>query len=442
MVHSTFKLEYKSTALSLFIICIAALLHHSNVIYGINLSFADFFCILLLIYLFMVKQLYIPISPLICFLFLSVQVIVTASFYIPLRFDLFVIPTVILSDYLKLLALFGYFILGYNLSSQNLMGKLLKGYSISGILIGAAGIVMTFTHLEFYREFFFFGGTRYRGLMIDPNYYAVLQVTSLVFLTRVKTVEVKYKYIAVVIISLSVLISGSKTGLMTLGCYLIIRLLEYLFFTRKKIMLFTCQLLVLSLLLFITPLIFDKIQYLFNNIATNIPSFGRIYNLVTDFNGAITEEGSGRADTWKTALQIIQISPFLGVGIGMYTSLATDLFNFNNVAHNTFLQLSAEWGIPLALSFFVFIAFSLGKITIYSSQTSVMNLILRDIIIILLIGSLAISLNNARMLWLFLGATVYFLKLHHSRKPSNNRCITKERKLEREFKGNVNFPKL
>ncbi|MDI3545796.1 MAG: hypothetical protein PWP68_1213 [Rikenellaceae bacterium] len=34
-------------------------------------------------------------------------------------------------------------------------------------------------------------------------------------------------------------------------------------------------------------------------------------------------------------------------------------------------------------------------------------MILRDIIIVFLIGSMAISLNNARMFWFFFGALVF-----------------------------------
>ena len=130
-----------------------------------------------------------------------------------------------------------------------------------------------------------------------------------------------------------------------------------------------------------------------------------------DFSGAISENGSGRDITWKVAIQVIQLSPVTGIGIGTYSHIAYQMFHSNNIAHNTFLQLSAEWGIPLAFMLFIYMFFTIGKATNFSiSNDSEMNLILRDIIIILLIGSMAISLNNARVLWLILGALVFSLK--------------------------------
>jgi O-antigen ligase len=404
----------KSLLLTGLLLFTSIFMHQSGVIFGINLSVADLFCIVLVGYLMVTKQFYIPISPLLCFLVLSITVIVTATFYIPIKFDFNPYPAAIMSDYLKLLAIFGYFLLGYNLSKLNLLGKVAKWYSLFGVLVGSVGIVLTFLPIDLFREVLFFGGTRYRGLMIDPNYYSVLQVTALVYFTRIKTLQPKYKNLAMIITIFSVLISGSKTGLITLGCYFLLRFLEYLFLTRKKLMFLVSQLMVITLMLLFSFLLFNLIQDFFNSMVANIPSFGRVYHLFTDFNAAISEGGSGREATWVTALQVIQSSPFVGVGIGTYTSLASELFHFDNVAHNTFLQLSAEWGLPLAFAFFSFVLFALGKTNFFPFRTLVMNLILRDMIVILLIGSMAISLNNARMLWVFLGALVFSLRLNQS----------------------------
>ncbi|WP_251516852.1 O-antigen ligase family protein [Robertmurraya korlensis] len=397
--------------LSLFFISI--LMHQSNIIFGINLSLADIFCIFTLVHLIAIKKLYIPVSPLLCFLFLSVQVIFTASFYIPIVFNLHPYPASIINDYFKLLAIFGYFLLGYNLSKLNLMEKVLNWYSLFGIIIGSVGIIWTFLNVNLFRDLLFFGGSRYRGLMIDPNYYSVLLVTAIVYFTRIKTVQNNLKYLAILVTILSVLISGSKTGLITLGCYFLLRLLEYLLTRRKKLFVLAIQVALLTMVFLLTPLLINFFHDLFNTMASNIPSFGRVYYLFVDFNAALSEGGSGRETTWVTALQVIQASPFVGVGIGTYTLMASKLFNYDNVAHNTFLQLSAEWGLPLACAFFLYIFFALGKTTFLASHSSTLNIILRDIIVILLIGSMAISLNNARMLWLFLGALVFSLRLNH-----------------------------
>ena len=392
---------------TLFLFFTSILMHQSSVMFGVNLSLADFFCLFMVVILVIQKQFLIPISPLIFFFVISMLVLVTASFYIPGKYFIHVRPVGIASDYLKLVASFVYFLIGYNLSQLNLIKQTVKWYSMFGLLVGAVGIVFTILNIGLFRDLLFFAGTRFRGLMIDPNYFSVLQITSLVYLTRSISMNARFKFLAIIIILLSVLTSGSKTGMVTLGCYFSFRLLEYLFLTRKRLVVLISQLFLITLLALLAPLALQFLGSLLNNIASSIPSFGRVYSLLTDFNTAISEGGSGREATWIAAFKVIQLSPLIGVGVGTYSAVANELFNYNNVAHNTFLQLSAEWGIPMALFFLSYVFFLLGKVTIQGLQASTMNLVLRDIIFILLIGSMAISLNNARMLWLFLGALVF-----------------------------------
>ena len=89
-----------------------------------------------------------------------------------------------------------------------------------------------------------------------------------------------------------------------------------------------------------------------------------------------------------------------------------------NLAHKTFLQLAAEWGIPLTVALFTFISIILIKSNTVNESNTEISIVLRDIIILLLVGSMAISLNNARVLWLFLGALVFLIrkKLNRRRK--------------------------
>ncbi|WP_216638029.1 O-antigen ligase [Bacillus sp. FJAT-29814] len=212
---------------------------------------------------------------------------------------------------------------------------------------------------------------------------------------------------AVIITFLAVLTTGSKTGIITLICYLALRLIEYLFLKKKKTGEVVVHLFFIVFLILMAPLpfgIFEKAMY---HLSSSIPSFFRIQELLTDITGSISESGSGRGDAWNAAIQVIQLSPFLGVGIGTYTSLTGEMFHYGNLAHNTFLQLFAEWGIPLATCFFGYVFFLLGKVSLFRFHRSETNLILRDIMIIMLVGSMAISLNSARILWLILGALIY-----------------------------------
>ena len=393
-------------------------LHQSTVIFGVNISFADFFCMMILFVLVINNGMSVPITPLLFFLVVSIQVLVTAVFLVPYTFMHNPDAIKITSDYLKLLATFIYFILGYNLTRFHLLEKTLKWYSIFGLLIGALGIFLTFFRIDVFSQLLFFAGIRFKGLMIDPNYFSILQITALVYISRLQTLKVRYKLLAFLITFLSVLVSGSKTGIITLFCYTMLRILEYVFLKKKKQRELIYQLFLMGLFIIIAPIMIHFVQVSSNNLVASIPAFSRIQFLFTDFGSAISEDGSGRAVTWQAALQIIQLAPLTGVGIGTYTSIAWELFHYNNIAHNTFLQLSAEWGIPIAFMFFTYVFFMLGKATNSSLYGAEMNLILRDIIMILLIGSMAISLNNARVLWLFLGALVSSLQLNKAREPS------------------------
>ena len=401
------------------IFLMSILLHQSSEVFGVNFSFADFFCIIIFVVLVYKNQFVIPFTPVLFFLIVSIVVLVTAVFYIPFKLMYYPAPIRIISDYVKLLAIFMYFIIGYNLSNTPFLEKTLKWYSLFGLLIGGIGILFIIFNIHVFSQVLFFGGTRFRGLMNDPNYFSVLNVSALVYISRLKTIKTRYKFLAFSVILLSVFTTGSKTGIITFIGYFSIRLVEYLFTSKKKLTTLITQLFIALIMVLIVPITFNSLQNVLNAAATTMPSFSRILFLFTDFMDAISVGGSGRDATWKVAFQVIQLSPLIGIGIGMYSSIASGLFQFNNIAHNTFLQLSAEWGLFLTFGLFFYLFIIMGKVTFSRSSNSETNLILRDIIIIFLIGSMAISLNNARVLWFFIGALVS--KLDRNRKESSEK---------------------
>lgn len=391
-------------ALSLFFMTI--FLHQSNVIFGVNLSLADVFCFTILSLFIIQKRLIIPTTPMFFFIILTLTVLITTTYYVPIKFQYYPDLSRIISEYIKLIAIFTYLVIGFNLSRINQIETIVKWYSVFGIFLGIIAIIFTVFSIKVFSSVLFFADIRFRGLMNDPNYFSVLQITSLVYFTRIKKIKVKYKCFAILITSLSVLTSGSKTGIITLFFYLTIRTIEHVVIHKKKLKVIIAQLffiLTLSILLFILP----KFEF---NIVSSIPSFARIKLLFTDFTAAISENGSGRGVTLDAALNIIQESPFFGVGIATYTGIAATKYSVDNVAHNTYLQLAAEWGIPLSVVLFTFISIILIKSNTVKVMNTEITIILRDIIIILLVGSMAISLNNARVLWLFLGALVYLIQ--------------------------------
>ena len=107
----------------------------------------------------------------------------------------------------------------------------------------------------------------------------------------------------------------------------------------------------------------------------------------------------------------------MGIGLGNYIPIAEQFVHNPNVAHNTYLQLSAEWGIVITVLFFVYVISTLigsKPILLENNQANQNRQIIRDILIIFLIASVSISLNNARIFWLVLGMSVFQSKYTHS----------------------------
>ena len=239
--------------------------------------------------------------------------------------------------------------------------------------------------------------------MIDPNYFAVLQMTALAYFLRKEELKTLSKWIFSLIIFLAILVSGSKTGLITLFLYFNFFVIERLIFRPMKPFLISVLFLLGGFVAIIFPLLYTLLETLAKEWGGLFPTIERVRVLFTDFSSAVTESGSERDGIWQVALEIIKQSPFFGVGIGTYSGLSLQLFHEPHVAHNTFLQLLAEWGIPISILFFSFVMYLVIKATI-SSDSGDETKILRDMMIVLLIGSMAVSLNNARILWLILGA--------------------------------------
>lgn len=414
---NTFESSYisKQKTLIFIAILIGIFLQQSHLLYGVNFSLADFFCFIMFVYMVINNKLQIPLSSLLFFSVLSFIVLFAAVYYIPANFNIVPDPLGTFTSYLKLFAVFIFFIVGYNLSDLNLIDKVVKWYAFSGLFIGVIGVLFTVLNINAFSGIIFdSSGIRFKGLMNDPNYFAILQITALVYFTRSKKINNIFKLFATILISFAILISGSKTGFITLICYLLFRILECLFQTSmiKKTNLIKLTLSV-ALLILIVPILINIVDLSAGYLIEKVPSLDRVQVLITDFNSAISNSGSDRTTTWNTAIELIKLSPILGIGVGTYIDLGTKLFGVGTIAHNTYLQLLVEWGIPLTVTFFTFVFYLIVKSTFSRSKRTEINLILRDMIIILLIGSLAISLNNARIFWLCLGALLFNIKNNH-----------------------------
>lgn len=406
-------LYHKSRSTNKFLICAVVLmgifLNQAYVIFGINTSLADIFLTLIGITLITKKELFLAVKPLFFFIVVSLFTICTAAFYVPYRFS-YNTDFSILYSYLKLIVVFLYFLIGMNLTRLGLMKKALKWFSITSIFVALIGMTFTFLKIGIFSDLLYTGGIRFQGFMNDPNYFAILQIIAFAYFTESRDIPIKYRYTTLVILALSVLMSGSKTGMLTLLFYLFFKITEGLLhynFRPSKIIKF---ILIIIFIFIGVPVLLENIESVVSSISQIVPAFSRVSVLFTDFYGGFIENGSGRDATWEVAINLIEASPILGIGIGTYTGVSRNLWDFGHIAHNTYLQLAVEWGLPLMIIFFSFVLLLIFKVTIFSKIRKDDNVIFRDILIILLFGSLAISLNNARIFWLVLGALMYSVR--------------------------------
>lgn len=400
----------RNLQISLFLLLpMALLLNQSNVIYGVNLSLADFVTFLLVIGLFFKRSLKLPRSVVCFFLILSVVLFSTTFFGDLFRFQYSAQIQAVLRDYIKLLAVFIYFVVGYNLARSADFYLVLKGFAIGAIIMALVAVATSFMEIPQLKATLYFGGNRFRGLMNDPNYFAVIQSSALMFFWSDPKIATRWRIIATCFLLFSILTSGSKTGLILIGILILFEVIRSL--TLKQLHLSKVILLVLALILFLVflPFVIKNAETLLTAVADLIPGFKRVTELFTDFEGAISDSGSSRDMAWGNALSLIKAAPIFGIGIGVYSDLAFSLFGTRTIAHNTYLQLGVEWGSLFTVLFFAYVFFHLMWESITPSKNK-LSLMTRNMLLPFIVGSLSLSLNNARLFWLLLGGLIYY---HH-----------------------------
>jgi len=292
------KQDKNSWFLTFCLVLMGIALNQSSVLRGINFSFADLILSVIVIHLILRRMLVFPFKPLLFFLAISVMTIFSATLLVPSRFPYNPEPLRILNDYTKLLAVFLYFLVGYNLERMERGHKILKWFTIASCAIGLLAF------LPFMRSrisHLYFGSDRYRGLMNDPNYFSVLQSCAIAYVLGTQRHVLK-KYVALFILAGSILMSGSKTGVVTLGVYLCLKLMEPLFQRKYKLGHVILRLGTVSLVLVLAPILFGKGDDILNYMVTLIPQFERVAVLFRNFGLAMSGGGSSRDITWQTGI--------------------------------------------------------------------------------------------------------------------------------------------
>lgn len=398
------------------------LLNQSNVLFGFNLSLADFVLMLFVIYLFSHHRLHFSIPFLYTIGVFSIVTLINSLFIVPRQFELAAEGGTIIGAYIKLAVIILYFVIGSHLSQWGLTQKLYKGLAIGASVIGIFSVILSIIRIPILYNMMFYGDVRFIGLMNDPNYFSVVQVIAFAYFMRFPLQSKGLTLFFRIVLLISIVSSGSKTGFLTAGAYLVLFLIHTLIENKINLSrMFGLFFFMIVILLFL-PYLVEFMGKLMTTLVEHFPIFSRVEMLWENFDEAVSGGGSTRELQWKTAIELIGKAPILGIGIGgNYGQLAYSINGDGNIAHNTYLQMAAEWGTVFTGFILLYIAKLFFAPHRYSNpKTTQLVLLTREMVFIFLVSSLSISFNNSRLFFLLLGILSYYannkIKDYHDQK--------------------------
>lgn len=420
---------FKRAPLLLFLLGIT--LNQTSVIFDINLSIADVFAFLILMMMILTARMAIPLGPIVYFLVLSILVITMGGFVVPHLLPIEHSLLGVLTDYTKLVTSFGYFLLGVNIVRAGQARIVMRSYIFMAVLIGIIGVVGTTLPSLPRLEFMFHWEIRFSGLMNDPNYFALIQLIAMAFLWHDPDIARRFRYPALMILAASVLASGSKTGLLTLLILLMWRGFHTVFSSPHQgryVSPYRALLIGVAICLPVLVLIVMLDYSMRMSVAASldeVPALSRLTPLLLDFETGIEADGSGRDSAWSDALPIIGLFPLAGVGVGTYLGIAAEFSDEPILAHNTYLQIAAEWGLVMTAIFLVWVGILLLRRPAPGTNMSMWHST-RDALLVMLIGSAGISLQNSRVLWLIVGMLLAVHLFSRARQPLQQHPLTQK----------------
>jgi hypothetical protein len=297
----------------------------------------------------------------------------------------------IMINLLKLIVSILFLIIGFNFAKYKLTIKFIRFFLISNIIIIITSIV---TKYFLNNDYFYYGGSRLKGLANDPNLYAIILMINIIIAINLRLSK-KTMFFLITIFSIGVILTGSKTGLLLLLFYflyiLIINLKSILTHKNNIIKIFVLVILILSGMYYLS--------------TQDIGVFSRINLINLNVLNFLFDGGSARTIAWSNALEILKISHIFGIGFSSYSLISNQINNSPTIAHNTYLQLIIEWGlISFSVFTLIFIYYVIRNIHKIKKRDIKINI---EVIMIILISSLSISLNNFRLFWLFFGFIIY-----------------------------------
>lgn len=370
----------------------------SVIIGGLNFSFADLGLVALLLVLFWDAESRLPLVEL---SFLAVIFISRTLITLVLPTWLEIMNPSVFVSILKLGLIMVYFVAGYLIGTRTgMLTVLLKTFLWANVVVGVVGMIVVVTNTSQWMPWLF-TAFRLKGLMNDPNYFSMLQLMSLPLVGLFYQHWPVLKGLVVSCLTVAAILSGSKSALLVLCLYGVAMLVIWLARLMMQRRWLTLTLVVLSGLIMVNVavLLATQLTGLIHALEQINPSFSRVSTVFSGDN-PLTANGSDRTEAWTNALQITTITSGLGIGFHEYAVVAQQLLGDGVIAHNTVLQLLVEWGLGFTFIFICYVGYQLWR---GWCSTSMRVRALTKAILICLMFSMSISLNNSRVFWVFFG---------------------------------------
>lgn len=245
------------------------------------------------------------------------------------------------------------------------------------------GWIHNYTFSFFSTNIYIYSGElRMNGFFSDPNKYMTFALAMIV-LVDIFVENVEYKRRIIVLLSLSAILSLSRTAILCLGIYYVLKLIRYL--QVRDFRLFYITIVVLAILIVCLLFFPDMINTMLNNLfifAANI--LGRQKTI--EINATV--QSDNRVIIWKMAREYIVRKPILGNGWMAYSELLP------YPTHNTIISLLLDGGIVM-LGIYIYTFWFLYTYKRY------------DVVIpCVIIPSLFLDLGNYRMWFLLLAMII------------------------------------
>jgi len=165
-------------------------------------------------------------------------------------------------------------------------------------------------------------------------------------------------YIVLTIFLLGLLLSGQRTGIITLGS-----LLTILFLTRGlhlwRVVLVLG--LVAFLVLVVTPIDSRAVTHLIQ-----IPFLYDLFYGESVFE--VDSSAAGRYERMMIAVEIFRERPLIGIGFGNYELKMAESIGYGSSAHNLYAEILGEEGI-IGLAIYFYLIFSIGRTLLHSQRS-------------------------------------------------------------------------